>query len=105
MASNRKDINDTRCKTCGLIQPCPCDAEKCIHDVDKREVEVEQPIIILNKRRQSKKRRHSYPEPGEMRKYASIWSGTPYMRVTSICVQNIEYMSTKQDRKVIIIFF
>ncbi|KAJ7382051.1 Potassium/sodium hyperpolarization-activated cyclic nucleotide-gated channel 3 [Desmophyllum pertusum] len=61
MASNRKDINDTRCKACGLFQPCPCDAEKTIHGFDRKDKEVGQPIIIINKRRQSRMRRHSYP--------------------------------------------
>ena len=59
-----KDINDTRCKECGLIRPCPCDAEKSIHDENK-EMGLDQPVIIINKRRPSM-RRHSYPAPGKM---------------------------------------
>lgn len=63
--SSHKDINDTRCNVCGLIRPCPCDAEKSIHDIGNRDKGVDQPIIIINHRRMSK-RRHSYPAPGKI---------------------------------------
>ncbi|CAH3129107.1 unnamed protein product [Porites lobata] len=64
MAPGQRDINDTRCHGCGLIRPCPCDAEKNIHGTEPQERGPGEPIIILNNRRKSSVRRHSYPAPG-----------------------------------------
>ena len=56
MVSSERDINDTRCRRCGLIQPCPCQSERSYPGAGHKEKGIEEPIIIINHRR---KRRNS----------------------------------------------
>ena len=72
MAPGQRDINDTRCPGCGLIRPCPCDAEKNIHGTEPQGRGLGEPIIILNNRRKSSVRRHSYPAPGKIKSYVYL---------------------------------
>ena len=47
------NIGDTRCRVCSLVQPCPCDVAKGIHEVESDDKGFDVPIIILNKKRKS----------------------------------------------------
>ena len=47
------NLDATRCKACGLIQPCPCDVAKGIHEVEPEDKGVDRQVIIVSNKKTS----------------------------------------------------
>ena len=47
------NLDATRCKACGLIQPCPCDVAKGIHDLEPEDKGVDRQVIIVSNKKKS----------------------------------------------------
>lgn len=47
------NLDDTRCKACGLIQPCPCDVAKGIHELEPEDKGLDRQVIIVSNKRKS----------------------------------------------------
>lgn len=47
------NLDDTRCKACGLIQPCPCDVAKGVHEAEPEGKGTDRQVIIVSNKKKS----------------------------------------------------